>query len=98
LLADQLQNPDKAPTPFQPFQYTATPTRDIQPVQNALVPNQNLLPPEDQVNILVLGSDWRPGGGFRTDVVLLVSIYKKEAKIALVSFPRDLWVEIPLIG
>ena len=95
LLADQLQDPDKAPTPFQPYQYTATPTRNVQPVQNALVPNQNLLPPEGQVNILVLGSDWRPGGGFRTDVVLLVSIYTKESKIALVSFPRDLWVEIP---
>lgn len=94
-LADQLQNPDNQPTPFQPFQHTATPTRAVEPIQGALVPNQNLIPPDGQVNILLLGSDWRPGGGFRTDVVLLVSVFTKEAKISLVSFPRDLWVEIP---
>lgn len=83
------------PTPFQPFQQTATPTRDVQPITNALVPNQGLIPPEGQFNFLLLGSDWRPGGGYRTDVVLLVSIFTKEGKVSLVSFPRDLWVEIP---
>jgi LCP family protein required for cell wall assembly len=47
------------------------------------------------VNILVLGSDWRANSGFRTDVVLLVSIFTRENKVNLISFPRDLWVEIP---
>ena len=85
----------REPTPFQPFKQTATPTREVQPITNALVPNQGFIPPEGQVNILLLGSDWRPNSGYRTDVVLLVSIFTKEGKVSLVSFPRDLWVEIP---
>jgi LCP family protein required for cell wall assembly len=85
----------REPTPFQPFELTATPTRDIQPITNALVPNPGLIPPDGQFNVLLLGSDWRPGAGYRTDVVLLISIFTKEGKVSLVSFPRDLWIEIP---
>lgn len=94
MLADLKQGIGE-PTPFQPFEQTATPTRDVQPITDALVPNQGLIPPEGQFNVLLLGSDWRPGGGYRTDVVLLISIFTKEGKVSLVSFPRDLWVEIP---
>ncbi len=83
------------PTAFQPFSLTATPTRDAQPITNALVPNESMLPPEGQINILLLGSDYRPTSGFRTDVVLLISIYTKEAKVKMVSFPRDLLVQVP---
>jgi len=85
----------KQPTPFQPMQYTATPKSLRQPITSALVPNEGFVPPEGQVNILILGSDWRPDSGFRTDVILLVSIFTNEGKINLLSFPRDLWVEIP---
>jgi LCP family protein required for cell wall assembly len=85
----------REPTPFQPFELTATPTRDKQPITNALVPNPGLIPPDGQINVLLLGSDWRPGAGYRTDVVLLISIFTKEGKVSLVSFPRDLWIEIP---
>ena len=95
LLADALESDDSEPTPFQPFYYTATPTRDIEPITDSLVPNPGLLPPNGQVNILVLGSDWRANSGYRTDVVLLVSIFTNENKVSLVSFPRDLWVTIP---
>ncbi len=95
LLADIGKYKSGEPTPFQPFQFTAIPTRDVQPITDALVPNPGLLLPEDQVNILLLGSDWRPKSGYRTDIVLLASINKKEASVSLVSFPRDLWVEIP---
>lgn len=83
------------PTPFQPVQRTATPQPARQPIANALVPNEGFVPPEGQINILMLGSDWRPDGGFRTDVILLVSIYTIEGKISMLSFPRDLWVELP---
>jgi LCP family protein required for cell wall assembly len=83
------------PTAFQPFKQTTTPTRDVQPITNALVPNEGVLPPEGQINVLVLGSDYRPTSGFRTDVVLLISIYTKEAKVKMVSFPRDLLVQVP---
>ncbi len=83
------------PTPFQPYRYTATPERLREPIANTLVPNDGFIPPEGQINFLILGSDWRPDGGFRTDVILLVSMYTLEGKISLLSFPRDLWVEIP---
>ena len=95
LLADALKNIDGEPTAFQPYNYTATPTSEAQPITDALVPNPGLIPPDGQVNILVLGSDWRADSGYRTDIVLLVSVYTKENKVSLVSFPRDLWVDIP---
>ncbi len=47
------------------------------------------------VNILVLGSDFRPNAGYRTDVMLLVAINTARGTVNLISFPRDLWVSIP---
>jgi polyisoprenyl-teichoic acid--peptidoglycan teichoic acid transferase len=46
-------------------------------------------------NIMVLGSDFRPGGGFRTDVMMLVSINPQDGTVGVVSFPRDLYIYIP---
>lgn len=55
--------------------------------------------PDGQVNILLLGSDVRPdGGGFRTDVIVLVSLNPKDGFVSAVSFPRDLYVFIPGVG
>lgn len=55
--------------------------------------------PEGQVNILLLGSDLRPGGyGFRTDSITWVSLNPKEGYISAISFPRDLYVQIPGMG
>jgi LCP family protein required for cell wall assembly len=52
--------------------------------------------PEDQINILLLGSDQREGdNGFRTDTILLVTINPSEGTVKLTSFPRDLYVYIP---
>ena len=45
LLADIGKYIEGEPTPFQPFQITATPLRDIQPITGALVPNPGLVPP-----------------------------------------------------
>jgi LCP family protein required for cell wall assembly len=45
--------------------------------------------------IMLLGSDYSPGSGHRTDVMLLAAFNLKNGKINLFSFPRDLWVEIP---
>ena len=50
LLADALKNIDGEPTAFQPYNYTATPTSEAQPITNALVPNPGLVPPDGQVN------------------------------------------------
>jgi LCP family protein required for cell wall assembly len=51
--------------------------------------------PQKQVNILLLGSDWRPESGYRTDVIMLLSINPQHKAVSVVSFPRDLYVQIP---
>lgn len=52
--------------------------------------------PEGQVNILLLGSDQRPNdGGFRTDVILLVTLNLDGKSVSVTSFPRDLYVYEP---
>jgi len=86
------------PTPFQPFFPTSTNTPEGYLIQDALVPSAGMRTPSGLVNILLLGSDWRPGSGYRTDVLLLISIYTKEGKVHLLSFPRDLYVQIPGMG
>ncbi len=51
---------------------------------------------EGQVNILLLGSDQRPNdGGFRTDVIELLTLNTKDNSVSLTSFPRDLYVYQP---
>jgi polyisoprenyl-teichoic acid--peptidoglycan teichoic acid transferase len=88
LLLTPASNAQPSPTPFQPYNgnfpgYTqATPTTTPQPENS-------------RMNILVLGSDWRPSQGYRTDVILLVSINTARGTVSLVSFPRDLFVTIP---
>ena len=48
------------------------------------------------INIVLMGSDRRPGdGAWRTDVLILVSIDPSVPSVAMLSFPRDLWVYIP---
>lgn len=44
---------------------------------------------------MILGSDYRPQAGYRTDVIMLVAVDSLSGKVSLVSFPRDLWVTIP---
>jgi polyisoprenyl-teichoic acid--peptidoglycan teichoic acid transferase len=91
---DQLNQP----TPFKPFYPTITPTSAGFTVIHALVPSAGYQAPAGQINILILGSDYRANQGSRTDVILLVSIFTRENKISLLSFPRDLYVELPGFG
>lgn len=93
-------NATATPTPFLP--QTATPQPLLTPtsIEPTLTPTVTpipweIIPADGQVNILVLGSDWRPGAGYRTDVILLVSLNPKLGTASLVSFPRDLYVDIP---
>ncbi|HVP21992.1 MAG TPA: LCP family protein [Anaerolineaceae bacterium] len=51
--------------------------------------------PDGQVRIMVLGSDQRPGGGYRTDIIMMVSINPHSGTVSVLSFPRDLYVDIP---
>ena len=103
-------NIQPTPTPFQPILPTPTktpipevmqPSATFQPT--SLVPQftpvvTNLETPGDQVRILILGSDYRPGRGFRTDVIMLLTLNPSAGTATLTSFPRDLYVSIPGVG
>ena len=67
------------------------------PLSIAVGPPASPIPqPEGQVNILLLGSDQRPGDyGFRTDTILLLTLNPNDGTANLTSFPRDLYVYIP---
>ncbi|HEU5089800.1 MAG TPA: LCP family protein, partial [Roseiflexaceae bacterium] len=56
--------------------------------------------PGSAVNILLLGSDQRPGesGTSRTDTVIIAHVDPQAHRVALLSLPRDLIVSIPGYG
>jgi LCP family protein required for cell wall assembly len=96
------------PTPFQPLNPTPTyiptafPTPEPTPKPNKSISAGNTQPagklamPENQINILLLGSDQRyKRGGYRTDTIILVSINTEAKTVSMVSFPRDLYIYIP---
>ena len=66
------------------------------PTKTPWVNNAEL--PEGQRKILILGSDSRGDGGFRTDVILLLILNPQQGTASAVSFPRDLYVNIPGVG
>jgi LCP family protein required for cell wall assembly len=52
--------------------------------------------PKGMVNILVLGSDTRPGFyGSRTDTIMIISLDTASGKARMISIPRDLYIYIP---
>jgi polyisoprenyl-teichoic acid--peptidoglycan teichoic acid transferase len=95
------------PTPiYEPTRMpTATPGPDDQESEPTPTsgPALDLVPsgfgymrPADQVTILLLGSDQRPGDpGFRTDAIILAILTPSRGTVSLVSFPRDLYLNIP---
>ena len=93
------------PTPFQPITMgndpvitPGTPSGPlVTPTPSGMI-DLGLERPEGQVNILLLGSDWRPGMGSRTDVIMLLSLMPEQGVATLTSFPRDLYIDIPGIG
>lgn len=99
-------NAESTPTPFQPVADPNNPNTAYDPTQydpeTALTPSPTIKvfqKPEDQVNILLLGSDLRPAdGGFRTDIIVWVSLNPKTGYVSAISFPRDLYVNIPGYG
>ena len=100
------------PATLSPTEPLVSPTPSISPTPTPIWadfpaparPSSTEIPPpmpeiafgSDVVNILLLGSDERPGtGGFRTDAMMVVSIDPTEGTATLISFPRDLYVYIP---
>jgi LCP family protein required for cell wall assembly len=52
--------------------------------------------PKGTVNVLVLGSDTRPGFyGSRTDTIMIISLDRSDGIVSIISIPRDLYVYIP---
>ena len=100
-------NAEPTKTPFQPENPTpvdpnAFPTAESTslpeplPENTPTSPAQTPIPYIDgQVRIMILGSDWRPNSGSRTDVMMLLSINPKDGTATVLSFPRDLYVFIP---
>jgi polyisoprenyl-teichoic acid--peptidoglycan teichoic acid transferase len=91
--------PSITPTPSP----TLTPTITLTPVnsptpkstQTSIPWYENHSMGDDVKSIVLLGSDRRPGQGFRTDIIILVTINPQNHKISMISFPRDLYVDIP---
>lgn len=50
-----------------------------------------------RTNLLILGLDRRPEEGYavRSDTIVLTTVYPPDARIGLLSIPRDLYVDIP---
>jgi len=87
------------PAPTQ----TEIPTIDPNLLINTVVPFSTIDPSGSQVlnngqetvNFLLIGSDRRPGGSFRTDTMVIAILRPNDGQISLISIPRDLWVSIP---
>jgi LCP family protein required for cell wall assembly len=98
------------PTPsatVPPPTETPLPTIDPNILANTLVPfstieasggSQVLNNGQETVNFLLIGSDRRPGGSFRTDTMVIAILRPNEGQVSLISIPRDLWVSIPEWG
>ena len=94
-------------TPFQPLPPTpiyiptdiptSTPAPEVQPVEPQLGGAVGVIErPKGQVNLLLLGSDARSRQKlFRTDTIILASLNPDKGTVDMVSFPRDLYVNIP---
>lgn len=97
-------------TPFMPILPTIAPTAEPESTATPDLQNQieysttptawqeGIEIPPEQVSILVLGSDWRPKSGYRTDVIQFVVLRPDSHSANIVSFPRDLYLDIPGVG
>ena len=59
-------------------------------------PPIGILPkPDDQINVLLLGNDNRPGMGTRTDSIMLLTLNPSSGTASVTSFPRAIYVFAP---
>ena len=66
--------------------------------QPSAAPTWDVLSKDNVVNILLIGADQIDQGAQRSDSMMLVSIDKNTKTVHLVSFLRDLYLEIPTMG
>lgn len=97
-----LKNIGLTPTPFQPNSFAniledgtieLLPQPIHTPTPVPTIPAAQM--PSNQMNILLLGADDFATNGYRTDVIMLLSLNPKHNSVSLISFPRDLFVTIP---
>jgi len=93
-----IQPPTAAPLPLTMTVPSVSPSPSPQTISPTLAALPAAEPPPDFVSILLLGSDLRAGASFRTDTLVLALIRPQAGQVALVSIPRDLWVNIPTVG
>ncbi|MCB0099200.1 MAG: LCP family protein [Caldilineaceae bacterium] len=91
--------PQPTPTPV-PVQMPAAPTA---PAMAELMAKIDLNVPspawQNTENFLILGTDRRGNEGvWRTDVIMVVGLDRQNGRAAVLSIPRDLYVEIPNYG
>jgi polyisoprenyl-teichoic acid--peptidoglycan teichoic acid transferase len=72
------------------LQNTVEPLSTIDPSGSQVLNNG-----QETVNFLLIGSDRRPGGSFRTDTMVIAILRPNEGQVSLISIPRDLWVYVP---
>ena len=97
-----------SPTPTLPFDPSPTvdfnqlfPTAAAPPPAEIPLIDPTALPPltdNETYNVLLIGSDRRPGSSYRTDTLVIAIIWPKEGQVSLISIPRDLWIYIPSVG
>lgn len=83
-------------TPVSPSIAKSAPTPP--PASSGIVRDTSLVPPTN-INIVLLGTDQRPGqSNWRTDTIILLTINQTEKTVGMLTIPRDLYVNIPGIG
>ncbi|MCJ7735871.1 MAG: LCP family protein, partial [Anaerolineae bacterium] len=105
--ATPLPTDTPSPTPYQmPGGWalpTSAPIITGNVVVSATLPQPTPMPlieqPPGTINILLLGSDRRPGETVaRTDVMMIASVFPADASVSLISIPRDYYAFIPTWG
>jgi LCP family protein required for cell wall assembly len=86
------RSPSGSPRPSDEPTDSPTPSPSEPPIQGSALPNATV-PPWDgteRLNILLIGSDQRPGEGtYNTDTLIVVSIDPVTKQVAMFSLPRD---------
>lgn len=86
LLRQQQEEQAENPSPYE----------TVDPNDVTFDPAETRQDQDDLVNILLIGQDRRPGEGrARSDSMILCSFNKTDGTLAMVSFLRDLYVQIP---
>jgi anionic cell wall polymer biosynthesis LytR-Cps2A-Psr (LCP) family protein len=97
------RTPTDTPTPRPPLSGvadTVTPLPTPEVITDAYTPPPTPAAlvdlPQETINIVIIGSDRRPGNGVGlADTLILASVRQDPGFVTLLSIPRDLWVYIP---